>query len=170
MKFSATTPVIYAFVIGLLVSCGDDSEAPSTPQNPIVGVWRAESTLFTIDGIEFRDYLEALYNGLGIPISDADLDEIIQDVNADASVGSKVEFESGGIFRITNTDNNVQSGTWSITDDVLTLSEDDESSTFTVQKLSGSELHLHTQLDEESSSAVQVFEGADVEAVFTFTR
>lgn len=162
---------IYLLILNILVSCGDDSEEPSPAQSPIVGIWRAESTSFTIDGVEFRDYLRTLYAGLGIPISDTELDAIIEETAADAEfLVSEVEFESGGNFRITNADNSEQSGTWSISGDTLTLDEGDESSTFTIQRLTSSELHLLSQLDEENNPGLQGFEDSEVEAVFTFTR
>ncbi len=159
------------FGLSTLASCGDDSEEPNTPQNPIIGVWQAESALFIIDGVDFRDYLRSLYEGFGIPIGDADLDEIIQEATADAEdLGSTTEFKSDGVLRITNNDGSVQSGTWSIAEDTLTINKDDASTTFAIQRLTDDELHLLTAFDKGDSPELQWSEGTEINAIFTFTR
>ena len=158
--------------LGLLASCGGDDEEATDLQGDIVGTWRGQSMSFTVDGLSLRDYVKKLYADLGIPITDEELEAFTEETESDAEeLASVLEFKSDGTLLITdNEDGTVESGTWVISGNTLTIDDGDDAGIFTIERLTGSELHLLAQLDEDADLGLEGSEDAVIRWLFTFTR
>ncbi len=157
--------------LGLLASCGGDSEAPDNLQGDIVGTWRAQSSSFTVDGVSFRDYVKKLYADLGIPISDADLAAFTDEIESDGdNLAAVLDFNGNGTLLITADDGTTESIQWKISGNTLTIDDGNETTAFTIERLTNSELHLTTQFDEDADLGLEGSENADFRLLFTFTR
>ncbi|MGB3777700.1 MAG: lipocalin family protein [Tunicatimonas sp.] len=163
-------------IIGLLsltalVSCNKNDEESDDPQGDIVGTWRAQSITFTVDGVSFRDYVKKLFADSGTPISDEDLDAFTDETSADADdLASVLEFKSGGTVLVTDTDDGTtDTNTWTISGNTLTIDDGDEADVFTIERLTGSELHL-VSVFEDGDLGLPGSEDADIRLLFILTR
>ena len=158
--------------LGLLASCGGDDEEATDLQGDIVGTWRGQSISFTVDGLSLRDYVKKLYAGLGIPITDEELDAFTEETEFDnEALASVLEFKSDGTLLISdNEDDTVESGTWVVSGNTLTIDDGEDVAVFTIERLTSSELHLLAQLDEDAGLGLEGSEDAVVQWLFTFTR
>lgn len=158
--------------LGLLASCGGDSEESDDSQVDIVGTWRAQSISVTADGISLRDYVKNLYANQGIPITDEELEAFTEDIETDADeLASVMEFKSDGTLLITDTDDGTtETITWKISGNTLTFDDGGDLEVFTIERLTSSELHLLALLDEDAGLGIPGSEDADIRLLFTLTR
>ncbi len=171
-KFRIIHLILGLFSLSFLASCVGNDEESNAPQDEIVGSWRGQSILFTVDGLSLRDYVKKLYADLGIPITDEELDAFTEETEFDdEALASVLEFKSDGTLLITNNeDGTVESGTWVISGNTLTIDDGDDAGIFTIERLTGSELHLLAQLDEDVGLGLEGSEDAVIRWLFTFTR
>ena len=155
--------------LGFLASCGGDDEEATNLQGDIVGTWQTQSASFTVDGLNFSDYIEKLNRDLEIPLTDEELADFNEFFSSDTDELEVLEFRSDGTLSITG-DGSTGEGTWTLAGQTLTIDDGDEQTQYTIKKLTDSEMQLTFIADEDGGLGIPGSEDAVLELLFTLTR